>query len=113
MSSACGHAAFRKGVEAVVDACEQALRIATTSQYALSPLDVQGKEARWEVQMELEAGGLKASVLHTFFLSFTLFARPSHYSRTNNKDTILLIASPRSTPQPPDSMLFSLPSCFI
>ena len=47
-----------KLLQAVIDACERALAVANTSQYALGRLQRQALEARWDVQMELEAGGL-------------------------------------------------------
>jgi hypothetical protein len=45
--------------EAAIDACERSLRYATTATTALGKIEQQGLNARWEVQMELEAGGLQ------------------------------------------------------
>jgi len=51
--------------QAVIDACERALEVANTSHYALGRLQRQALEARWDVQMELEAGGLSVSVVRS------------------------------------------------
>ena len=52
-------AALQHSAEAVVDACERALRLATTNEFTLPQLDLQGMEARWDTQMELETGGVQ------------------------------------------------------
>lgn len=42
-----------------MDACERALRLATTNEFTLPQLDLQGMETRWDTQMELETGGVQ------------------------------------------------------
>ena len=50
--------ALHPSADSVIDACERALHIAGTSKWALGRLERQALEARWDTQMELEAGGL-------------------------------------------------------
>ena len=50
--------ALHSSADAALDACDRALRLATTSHHSLGRIEQQGLEARWDVQMELEAGGL-------------------------------------------------------
>lgn len=51
--------AIQNSAHAVLDACERAHKESATSLFALSRLEQQGMEARWDVQMELEANGFK------------------------------------------------------
>ena len=60
--------ALHPSAEAAIDACERATRVSGTSHWALGRLEKQALEARWDAQMELEAGGLTVRAPHVLLL---------------------------------------------